>query len=655
MMSSNVKNRPFRVILLVALAIQSFWIACQQYTRNRQSRWMADFEEVSQSISAVVGISSTTDYERRELDNGPSQQSSQDSTKYPFSSVCEWAAPKNPINLWTEHLPTILAASRLSKDEDYTLQGITARILQEATMRLPRSVKTIPTTDISHVMEKLERRYRYLLDPDSFVDKPPPVIITILGGSVTSGNNCYTGIKGLQEKHCAWPIRLQQFIDALVQFTLPNTTTTSSSSSENLVTVQSLATGATNTAIGRMVIEFDLWPEVPDILINSYSTNDNHEQTIEQAAKANVTLRDQAFTMSQDFVRTLYQQGQCSNKTIILYYLDDYIGNVQRSILVNYELAQSLHVLSNYYGFGFLSYADAVRDAVYSNTREKTFTPAQWYDESNLAAGMKQQVHPGQGMHMVTAWIIAYNLFSAMVTHCGMESYKVKMQKGANSDGATADQTNRRATPLPIAVRTPGMPPPLTKNLTLDVVSELWRLAASTAPDCGVVGSGSAAKRCPVSWVSGMPHRDDTWIKGYFETVVQSPYEWDVIDDTTKGKFGWMPMAGISNPKLVMKFDAADHAANNIRSVTLFFLKSYGPKWKGSTATVTIERMVQNEWVPAAAAVSELSGTHDLKTSENYAETVHLLKNEAVASAIRLTLTHTGGETFKLMGVAICQ
>lgn len=611
------------------------------------------------------------------------------------SSICAWAAAQSPIHLWMQHLPEILAASRLASiDEQYALESVTASVLRVVTERLPRSVKALPVTgNMSRIMAKLEARYRYLLNhPTSggaaFADDddeapPPPVTITVLGGSVTMGVNCHTGISQLSDWRCAWPARLEQFIDALVQRTL-----LASGADKNnvglLVAVRTMAVGGTNTATGQELIEYDLLDEVPDILINAYSTNDMHILTLKEAAASNLTLRDKVFTMAQDFVRTLYRQQHCSNQTTpLLFWLDDYVGNEQRGILATQQLAQSIQVLANYYGFGFVSYADAVRDVVYSNTMETMFSPAGWYNESGLTASadasaakfMQREIHPGQGMHMATSWMMAYNLISTMTLHCNMESFQEKLKlskvnrdnvpdfmRSAQSIRRTAaflsEDTTKRIqmfAPAPPGPRLTVLPPPLTSNLTLDVVTEAWQQAADIAPDCKS-RSYQGSKRCPVSWVSGLPWTNATMIKEYFQQIVRPPYEWDVLDYSfKKNKLGWMPLTGISQPKLVMEFGAEDHVADNIRSITLFFLKSYGLRWRRSVVHVMIERKVLGKWMPAVGAPTVLTGYHDKNSSETYTETVNLLPLEAAATMVRVTLKCVGGKRFKLTGIAVCQ
>lgn len=234
--------------------------------------------------------------------------------------------------------------------------------------------------------------------------------------------------------------------------------------------------------------------------------------------------------------------GQCSNKTVILYWLDEYLGNTDLEILLNHELAQSIHVLSNYYGFGFISYADAVQDAVYSNTMEDTFTPGEWYNKGNLEAGMMRELHPGQSMHMATAWMVAYNLFSTVSTHCNVKLFHTKIQNTINGDAESISsdvgQRNIRAsTPSFPSLQTLGMPPPLTEELKLDEISEQWRRDADAVTECGSLRADT--KRCPVYWLAGF---DASPTHEYFKSIVQSPVEWEVNGQAANFKFGWVPL-----------------------------------------------------------------------------------------------------------------
>lgn len=575
-------------------------------------------------------------------------------------SLCEQIGKlPSPHQLWSDNLPNILQASRLQLDKDYALQEATATVLKQITSRLPRSIKTLPTEDLSRLTTKLEQRLSFLKNPVGAA--PPPISITVLGGSVTAGVNCATGVYGISNHRCAWPIRLEQFINNMVQSTLG--LESRNGAEENLVTVHTLAVGGTNTATGKAVLEFDILPEEashPDILINAYSTNDMHVLTLNEATGSNMTIRDKVFSMSQDFIRTAMK---CPNRPLLLW-LDDYIGNEQREILATQELAQSIHVLANYYGFGFVSYADAVRDIVYGDTRETMFSPSGWYNDRRQ--GMVREIHPGSGMHMSVAWMMAYWMYSAVSTHCSVEStnrnanklsfsqYKMPDSlKAKKINGRTMEEVFKEAAlkpPLPTPV---GLPPILNSDLTLDKVSQQWQKESRVPTVCS-----SETKRCPVSWVSGMPYQKEKAIARYFKPIVKSPLEWEIIDDSVRGgKFGWMPMASVPDPKLILTFNSQVHLAGSLRRFSLFFLKSYGEKWEGSEATVTVERKVkQGRWTPAAEII-KLSGQHNKTTSEMYTETIAINHDMRGTPAfkVRVTLTLTGGTTFKLLGIAACQ
>jgi len=627
------------------------------------------------------------------------------STTTPFSVCGYLQTSASPLQLWVDHLPQILAASQLvAHDPRYELEPLTATVLNRITRRLEQSVKALPRIEMDsssdsenrmgRLVAKFERRWAYLRrqqqqqqqpntgDGDDDAPIPPPVTITVLGGSVTAGVNCVTGISRLHLERCAWPSRLQQFLDNLMGLA-------------DVVRVRTLAAGGTNSATGQAVLEYDLVPDLEngsattDILINAYATNDMHVLTMQEAADEGRSVRDKVFAMAQDFVRTALQNQNCispqqqdySTAAPILYWLDDYLGNEQRSILQTQELAQSVHVLANYYGFGFVSYADAVRDWVYGDTAESMFSPKGWWElrgQKGNTTTMQREIHPGQAMHMSVAWMMAYNLLRAASQYCTLE----RATEQSSSILETARQRRlddisesvRRETPQPPRSRPAGLPPPLLANLTLDVVTQEWRAANNSK--C-TTAAATGGKRCPLSWVSAMPWREKRQIQKLFHpvVVVEPQPGWHIHDDTRRqNKFGWSPVNGVIGEAVTFQFNREDYAADRLQSVTLFFLKSYGEKWENSTATVSVERRVvqvgtseeEGEWISALEVPHELTGTHDKQTSETYTETVPFLPPPAVDNGgdertkstitdVRVTLTLTGGKTFKLTGIAVCQ
>jgi hypothetical protein len=107
------------------------------------------------------------------------------------------------------------------------------------------------------------------------------------------GVNCYTGIPQLHMEQCAWPVRLEHFLNNFIRTTtLPNAM---KMGQQPLVTVYTLATGGTNTATGQMILEYDLLNHTPDILFNAYSSNDMHLLTLNEALASKQTLQDKVF------------------------------------------------------------------------------------------------------------------------------------------------------------------------------------------------------------------------------------------------------------------------------------------------------------------------------------------------------------------------
>lgn len=573
------------------------------------------------------------------------------------SPVCESLAHVSAMSLWVQHIDDILAASRLGGDENYKNHDITAQVLRLVTPRLPLSQRSSSRDSeaIDSVMKKAFARYQYLQSPTDGVKEPHPVQIVVLGGSVAMGINCNPGIRWWDGQKCSWANRLESMVNTLAGGTL--------------IKIHNMAVGGTNTKQGQAMIQYELLPSEAknhDVLINAYSTNDMHILTMKQAEGGNMTLRETVFDMAQDFARVALDP--CTEKRPLLLWLDDYLGNEQRGVLQTTELSQGIQVLSNYYGFGFFSYADVVRDWVYGDTQEATFSPAGWYNTKN-SDNMQREIHPGQTMHMSTAWVMAYNLLQLAATHCSLEAWNHIEHEKTMQYNLTSPPPGlpllKETVPLkgPPRPRASGLPPLLTPDLQLDDISDQWKDQKDasgnpkTCPESEAADeNGEVAPRCSFSWVSGIDSlptiqtADD--VRKHFSNVLVEPNNWELVDKTGRGtKYGWTPLKDSHSAVMNMEFDALEHP---VQTIAFFFLKSYGPKWEGSTATVDLQ--VKDAADPKSSWKSvethTMTGFHDKKTSEMYNEEVHL---PAPTKSLRLSLRLTQGTTFKLMGMAVCR
>ena len=182
-------------------------------------------------------------------------------------SFCSLLRKKSPLSLWADHVGSIFNASQHPLDRSYMLHDLTAQVLKTITPRLQLAPGTFPRDQesIQIIMKKLQNRFEYLnqeVSPENDSNPPPPVQIMVLGGSVTRGVNCWTGIRFYDYANCAWPFRLEYLINTLA--------------GGELVKVHNLSIPASNTVTGTVMMKYDLLPEnvePPDIVINAFSTS----------------------------------------------------------------------------------------------------------------------------------------------------------------------------------------------------------------------------------------------------------------------------------------------------------------------------------------------------------------------------------------------
>mmetsp|Transcript_6732 Transcript_6732/g.7655 ORF Transcript_6732/g.7655 Transcript_6732/m.7655 type:complete len:729 (-) Transcript_6732:267-2453(-) len=588
--------------------------------------------------------------------------------------------------LWNEHLLKVLTASRIPNDRRFMFHDFTSQLLQIISPRLQRSVKTVPYDwrPVENALTVSWERYRYLQLPQkdrhaiTINEKPRPLKILIMGGSLLVGTNCRMLMKELNfqfqlpKRECTWSYRVGQFLNAFFLGESKNRL-------EPLFEVTKVAMGGTNTATGSAIWKYDLVPEEarnPDIVINAYSTNDMHILTVLEAESSNTTLRDRTFEMIQGFVRQVLNTKRCTKNSYdedtknepippLLLHMDDYIGNEQRKIWETTELAQGAQVLANYYGFVSMSYADTIREFVYGDTYEKWFSSEWWVKDKKKNTFMfERQIHPGMGMHISSIWVTAYNLLHLASAYCSMptphRTDNIEYEAGLwGLPGLKGEFKEPMGKPQP---QPKGLPPELTKDLLLEDITSLWKQSATkdqqqqsnitlTCSDQNRKDSSSSQIKCPFSWVSGLSLQQNniTWIDEYFRHQSSTWEGWELSEDG--GKIGFIPSvtsrASGKNSSQLMVLDF--EYSQKIRSVTFFFMKSYGTKWINSELEAKI-------WSSNHQLLEErnMLGTHKKNTSEMYTEEIVFNKPADSGDRLQLEVKLIGGETFKIMGLAVC-
>jgi len=527
------------------------------------------------------------------------------------NDICRMTQTKSTHGLWKDMLPVVLNQSKLPQDPKYQLHDMTAHILQILTPRLPHGVKELPRTpQLKRVLTKLQSRLDYVTNRTQI--EAPPLNIVVFGGSVTAGVECWTKVnRWLKYGNCAWPARLKALLN----------------NQYDLVRVTVQAVGGTNSETGMYMLRYGMVETKPDIIINAYATNDMHVLTMAAAKTNGHTLRDETHRIAQGFIREAL--SVCPEEQPLVLFLDDYLGNEQREIMATTQLNQAWHVLSTYYGAGMMSYADVVRDLVYGDTKETTFTSKGWYPGGGPE--MKREIHPGVAAHMSMGFTIAYYLLELTSFACTMDwQANTTYFGGKGLPESVSDSTlNLIRYPRPPPRH---LPPPLLTNLSLASVSEDW-LQSDALPAC----RGNAKSRCPVSWVSGMVlSKDVKRIEEYLSPYIIEHGNW-TINVQKKGKEGYEPDG---NGTMVWDFDLNQ----TVSTLSLFYMKSYGDNWENSLMRVSlIDKNISTE-------ITTLSGFHDKETSEMYTEEIAL----NATSRLRMAMDLVGGTTFKLMGITVC-
>lgn len=160
-----------------------------------------------------------------------------------------------------------------------------------------------------------------------------------------------------------------------------------------------------------------------------------------------------------------------------------------------------------------------------------------------------------------------------------------------------------------------------------------------------------------------IPDRDGNFatdLKDIFPNMVQKNNGWEINKENSKVGISpeQKPKPSLEEPRLLELL--LRNVATPPTALTVFYLKSYGKKWEESQVRLTVQARTttatttnSNGTFVSAMEPQDLSGRHDKETSETYVLRVPLNQlTTGVDLVIGLELT--GGEQFKLLGLAFC-
>lgn len=639
--------------------------------------------------------------------------------------------------LWKYFEESILEATRPVNDAHFAYRDFMVELMKYMTpSRLATSRKTLPLAywdQVEKIIQITYARWKYVHHNDGNVKRnveevvPRKLSIVVFGGSVTVGSYCYetpieyninsTKLPYQDDNACNWANRLHHFFNKL--FLGPNfrkdTTTVQDT---DIVKVYNVGKGATNTINGRMIWDLSLLPpdipRNPDIIINAYSTNDVHQmfQGDDKGKYDKTTVihpsEQVLLDMEQDFIRRILAGDDTSSvnnaapinpkddsnnaipttsESPLLIYYDDYVGNSEKGILALYHYNNVMNMMSNYYGFGFISYVDAVRDMVYTDTNESWFSTSGWPEI---------HFHPGQGMHISTVWMMAYNLFDYVLTYCSdRKQQHQQQQQVVNDDPIRMAYTARnnyqykdRPTTRPMGV----LPPPLQWNLTLDNISNLWNKAAvqkqqqrdkkqkeqqQTNHSNGII-TDQLMNPCYYANVGIVSKSVEEFENGLSKYMTYNK-GWETRTDHLKlGYVATPELIDNGNSTFIMLFP---NISQRVQVIHIIYMRSYGQFWYGSELQITSSVIHRNDQSNSnnkhqnnstnttlmtaettttpiqQQQIFKISGHQpDRDTSEVYNDKLRMTKEQVanVGDDIQLQFQLIHGKTFKLVGIALC-
>jgi hypothetical protein len=476
-----------------------------------------------------------------------------DSINDDFCSLVHSKLTRTPSNWWTTHFLDIVAASQQAQDPNYIYKNWTMSLLASLTPEmLQKGIRNHPSAySLGQILDIVHKR---ILDPGS----SPPLKIAVVGGSVTRGEGCQkTFMPGAAQFYpttCAWPARLERLINTLAGF--------------QMVQVFNLAVSATKLSFGTPLVKYwlypdDLLPQGPDVIIASYSTN-------EQGGPYDSTrYADEKRTLVNNFLSAVNNARPCRPPLVV--FVDDYLGSLRDNIMGEMTYNKIVTELAEWYGnVWHVSYADVVRRAIYANTNETTFT--------------SPPVHFGMGGHMAIAWTALYAMAEAISRYCDNQAFVEKMKQEGREGIFPESVLNLMNT---------VQPPKLRPELLLSTVTSEWQDMALRARESRAECKETLDKiPCTFAFLAGPDATVQTpeQLKNYLLPFLVENIGWNPTMEHGAG--GQVEKLGLladgTNASMTLRMS---NITKEVRTINLQAIKSYGNKWAGSLVrlTVTVE------------------------------------------------------------------
>jgi hypothetical protein len=552
-------------------------------------------------------------------------------------------------------LPPGIMASRLWTQQAHRIGNVTGRGIFEGEapawipklvqfvsprfLRLGYQAPPLPET----LRAVLEIVYRRIQDPILH----PPLKVAVFGGSVTQGRGSCTDLFGAiagsspsaKNYECSWVGRMQVLAD---EFLGPG-----------VVKVFNLASGGTNSDLADPTIQFKLYkdaallPHGPDVLINSYTTNDSFLRSHTLDATNDTDYTDTHRDRHNRIIRHASHARPCSPLPLVAY-MSDYLGNQHDRIVGEQLNEHAIQEVSTWYHTAFVSYAAAVRRLVYANTKERIFS-ALWQNPRGVTT---VDVHFGMQGHFTASWVAAFGALQAVVDYCE-DDYRT-------TESPIPDQQSNSTMNLVERV----LPPPLTRETRLSTITNEWKeeqehLEERNKELCEGHGHDQEGP-CSLAFVASPVGtvRNPGAFANYLRPRTMNNDGWAVKQDISQGgwskKLGWVATKANATATLFV-----DNVRAPARVVRVYYLKSYGAIWANATLQGIVRNVGANQTSNSSEVVGEFTVEGFWRDDNPFSIAVPLvleLTNPVpVGNRVELQLDVIGGSIFKIVSIMICR
>lgn len=288
-----------------------------------------------------------------------------------------------------------------------------------------------------------------------------------------------------------------------------------------------------------------------------------------------------------------------------------------------------------------------MRDIVYQDNSERTFHK-------------ENDVHYGRFAHTTIALSVAFASLELFINYCDDEYNK-------NSGGfIAAGEEEKKDHPITKDEMKRDklfLPPPLTKELLQQNATIEFDAAIDASykayvdNDCASKSDGNVKDRnpCMISWIASPGLYNEKGIKKFMNKYQIQNDGWGTEHQMSEG---WSVKDGWIASKAGATFTLQFAATKKLNTVSIYFLRSWGEKWKDSKAKFTVSRVLPNDESDGKViAELEIDGVHadeDYHYSLTQSERIQLGETVEIGEKINLRVDLLSGSHFKIMGLMLC-